>query len=238
MDPRRIAHLAGLALLLPLAGCSLRGDVWFEPDAHARVDLVVAYETSSPLASLSPCTQDRLLSTLTSKPVRAATGYVACHLTGRTQLTGNAVGQWGSAVVAQDFVFLRPTWPQFLGEVGEVSDFDVTLHFPGDVVAASRGAEVVGHTVRLNDPALALAEGLAVTARTRPTLPSWLVPLVGGLGWGIALALGVSWFLGWLGEDPADPATSAGPDDEPGTDDEPDTEPVEEQDPSIWAPDA
>lgn len=237
MDHRRMARLASVALLLPLAGCSLRGEVWLEPDATARVDLVLAYESGSEFASVAPCSQDPGRSTLASPPVPAAPGYVACHLTGRTTLDGDTLEQWGIAVASPDHLFVRTTRPWYLRNAGEVSDLDVLLHFPGDVIAASRGVEVTGSTARLNDP-VAAGDGIAVTARSRLTLPSWLVPLLAGLGWGIALALGASWWSGWLGDD-EDPAPAL-PDDRegPAPDEVPPSEgaPADRQDPSIWAP--
>lgn len=146
----------------------------------------------------------------------------------------------GHVLTTPDHVFLRLPAVYFV-QNDLLQSIDVTLHAPGDIVAASAGATVGGTRATWGDAERVRAEGFAVTARTTTSAPGWIVPGVAGLVWGVALALGWRWSRPQPDAAPAAPAAPGAP--AAPVAPTPPRAPAHVQDrppedPHVWAPDA
>lgn len=238
---RRWGRVVALAAVVPLAACSATGDLWFAADDTVRVELDVSYPYSTPMF-MPLCSPTDWLGTGTLKADRkpAPSGHAACHLSGTVSRADATQGPWGifgRAVFSDDFAFLQVPgyYLQSLG-AGVSADLDLTLHFPGEVVAIGGAGRAQGTTVHIADADALAEEGLSLTARLAPTEPDWVVPGVAGLGWGAALA-GLVW---WLRRrtPPAEEAPHPAPVPAPAVAHDPSPEPRTHADATDWAPDA
>lgn len=194
MPPRRLVRAAAVVLLaLPLAACSLKGEAWVDPDA-VRVDVTLSYATSGPMAGMDLCNEWHSLSELTITPIESPSDQTSCRVVGEMAHQEPAWPFGRVTAATPEHLFLRIPGGYFSAE-SPLDDLDLTLHFPGEVLAASAGAHVQGASATWVDPDAVRTDGVTVTARARPDFPSWLVPGLAGLAWGVTLALAARWLL-------------------------------------------
>lgn len=234
MGAHRLARAAAVLAMLPLAACTLDGDLFVHAD---RVDLdVTATHRSFGEGHNGLCLPDRWDNTgvaLTKLP--APDGTLACHLKGTIQGNDFSFPLLSIVVVGEDHLFLRlPPGYLFWGpENDPLTALDLTVRFPGNVVAATSGGQVVGPLVRWTDPALVAKEGLTATASLHPSIPVGVFPAGLGLVWGSALALGAAWLR--RGSAPGALPRREPPADEAPANETPAGPPEPPQDPSVWA---
>ncbi|HHU40418.1 MAG TPA: hypothetical protein GXZ45_14205 [Propionibacterium sp.] len=227
---RRLVRAAAVLAVLPLAACGLRGEVRVQPD-DLLVDLTLQFPSNGPIASLRLCVpEDWDPATVAVTPVNAPPGQTACRLAGT--LSHDAFGPWVHVASSPDVVFVRI--PEQVLELaardGErLEDFDVTFHFPGEVIATSGEPELFGTSVRWTDLELARRTGMNATARLTPAEPVWLVASLAGLVWGLTLTRVAGRLRRPLGPGRSEPGSVG--------DGEPEPASVPD-DPSVWAPDA
>lgn len=243
MPSRRLVRAAAVMLLaLPLAACSLKGEAWVDADT-VRLDVTVAYATHGPMTGMALCAAEEwqypgVTITMIDTPV----GTTSCRVVGE-MAQGELARPFGRVtVVTPEHLLLRVPGDYFSTESAH-DDLDLTLHFPGEVLAASAGAHVQGASVTWIDPDALRTDGLSVTARARADLPAWLLPGLAGLAWGAALAFAARWLLPRPKRDTPDATTADAP--APTNDHEPGMvlpqAPIPDlpaEDPSVWADDA
>lgn len=240
MLPRRLVRAAATLLLaLPLAACSVKGEAWVEAD-RVRLDVTVAYATDDPMGGPGVCSMDlaQQIPGLTVTFIETPAGQTSCRLVGDVAQDEASWPFGRVTVVTPEHLFLRLPHG-YVSDPATFTGVDLTVHFPGEVLAASGGAHVQGSTVTWIDPDRVRAEGFSVTARARPDLPGWLVPGLAGLAWGAALTLAARWLLPRSdadAQDPDTPATTADHDLEPILPPVASDQPAE--DPRVWADDA
>ncbi len=240
MQLRRLAGVVAAAAVVPLAGCSVVGDVHVHPDDTLDVDLDVAYVAASDMGWLNPCSPT-LAPGLAVESLESDPGEVRCSIEGTTHASALAQGELSFLLMGDssaDHVFLRLPPGSGWGPQPLVRELDVTLHFPGEVVAATGGVRVDGRTATVTDPKALLGEGATITARKHAGWPGWLVPGLAGVAWGGALAAGTRWARGGASglEPTTEPAEPAGPTTQPPPPAAEATRPPTE-DPTVWATD-
>ena len=202
MRGRAVRGALAAALVLPLATCTLGGDLEVQPDGTVVVDVEVSYAEDSPEAALGLCDPARASAEYglyaTSRP--AQLGDIACHLRGRTRAVDQAV-LFGEVVTSEDFVFARSAADRYDRDWSPLTRVDLTVTFPGEVIASNGSGRVSGRTLTVTDPALVTEMGVAATARARPGPSSWVVAVLAGLGWGVVAGLALVWLRGWLDSD-------------------------------------
>lgn len=233
MPVPRTVRAAVVLALLPLAACSVQGDIVVGDDALS-LDLTISHATSGDGVGDSPCSSmngEWVMTPLPSPP-----GTIACSLEGEVPLVA-ATGA-GLLLQGRDHLFLR--WPPsaLSREDDPLEAVDVSVHFPGAVVAASDGAWVYGSTVRWTDADRVRTEGVSATASRYSPIPRWALPAGLGVVWGAAAVGGLTWLRrrpvalrnagDAVGE--ASAGTVAAP--------ESPESPAEPEDPRVWAPDA
>ncbi len=193
---RRRLSLVGAALVASaaLSGCSVVGEVFVTADG-TRVDLLVQHprqtQNMQVCGSESPGMGVDLLMVEADHP-----DDVACRLTGTVRGEG-----WSESLltVTQDYVFLAVPagyfgWTNDDGVPDPRPSFDVTVHFPGQVLAVDdAGRQLAGNAVRWNDYPALNRRGLGATARIGPAPVTWPVPAVLGLVLGGTLTAGALW---------------------------------------------
>lgn len=182
---------AALAGLLLLGGCTLQGTVTFH-SGDADVDVVVQHRDpraqrpigDAAISAVDVCGDWRIAG-LAKEPRPAPGGEVACRLVGRVTLPARGVTDnelTGMVNRSNGSIFL--TLPRSWFEAGSYTEaltaIDLTLRFPGPVVATSSGAQVLGASVRVTDPRSVTDGGLWVTARDNAFDPIFLA-LAGAL---------------------------------------------------------
>lgn len=249
MSGRLRPAVATVCAALALTGCSAAGDVFVRADG-ITIDLVL--EHSSDPSAFNPCTQTGGRPFVTT-PREAPPGRSACTVSASITFEDTAEYSFSRFVVRSADAYFLQVEP-FLGggPVDRLESFDVTVHFPGPVIA-SNGSEVRGDTVRWTDASQVAEQGLAATART-----SWMGPEVGYALLGLAAGAAGGAVLVWgaLRRRKPSPAPDEGDTDRPGHDalpsdaalaahpwepaDEPAASPtpVEPEDPSVWSPEA
>lgn len=154
MPPRSMARLAALAVLLPLAACSLEGDAYVDAK-HVVIDAVLTHDASGPIAWMDLCFGALTDQNVTTTPLPSPAGTVACRVSGTVALSESPRMVWPSVVQGVDHVFVRVPAINFIinanGDEEALESIDLTIHFPGDVVSATGGAQVFGSTVRWRD---------------------------------------------------------------------------------------
>lgn len=183
------ALVAGAALL---SGCTVTGDLWLTAE-DLRLDLRVRHAKYSDVPA--PCTEGgRGELGLTPVVVEQTDTEVACTIAGAVSLTSPTEREnWVNFLVGpagDDLMLLVPPGSFFPAD-GPQTTLDLTVHLPGDVVAAGGAAEIEGRTLRIADAEALGREGVAVTVRTAPGFPTWLLPAGAGLALG-GLAVGAA----------------------------------------------
>lgn len=176
---RKAIPLAWCAGALALSGCSATGAATFHVDGTASVDVVMTLNSRDDAF----CTEARDRSeAVRLQMLPGESGETRCRLTAdripHTELSrlllplGRADGRYHltlpGALLADPF-----------GE--EIEAVDLTLTFPGPVLAASGTSSVIWNTARWTDPEAVKADGLMVVALDHPGVPlAWLAAGAGG----------------------------------------------------------
>ncbi|QIK71001.1 hypothetical protein G7070_00280 [Propioniciclava coleopterorum] len=195
MVQRRTKVVAAVAGALLLTGCTLDGTVTFHRE-NVEVDVVVQHRDprarqprgDAPISAVDVC-GDWSVGGLSKEQRPAPTGEVACRLTGSVALPvdGSEASELNGMINRTNgsiFVTMPSAWFASGSYTEKLTAIDLTLRFPGPVVASSSGGQVLGATVRVTDPAAITRTGLWVTARDGPFDPMFLalglMLLVGG----------------------------------------------------------
>lgn len=192
--PRRTPPAAVLALPLLAAvitGCSVRGTVVVH-ESTLDVDLVVTHSPSADpdLRESLPCGSLVEFDSVTAVRDTRSEVIWSCRYDGPARTFG------GGILTREDghHAFVLGPWTAYALDPNDpLTDLDVTVVFPGRVVAAS-GGSASGTTVRFTDPRsgfAALAEDGGVG---QPTWPALAGGAAGGLG-GAGVGFAVAWVL-------------------------------------------
>ena len=195
---------AALAGLLLLGGCTLQGTVTFH-SADADVDVVVQHRDpraqrpvgAASISAVDVCGDWRIAG-LKKEARQAPAGEVACRLSGRVSLpaqgvTDNELTGMVNRSNGSIFLTLPRSWFAAGSYTEALTAIDLTLRFPGPVVATSSGTQVLGASVRVTDPRAVTDGGLWVTARDSVFDPIFLALagalLLGGAAGAAAMGL-------------------------------------------------
>lgn len=190
-ERRGLAAVAcGVVALGALTGCSATGELWVGED-DVRIDIELRYPSTD---NVWFCERDNLPPDVTVEPLEAPSAEEACRITGTVALrepTGQS--SWIGFVVGESNGFVTMVLPAFGLGFGSSGGIDLTAHLPGEVLAVGGGGVVEGTSVRWTDVDAVRAQGMAFTARTRPALPSWVVPAAAGLLVGGLVVPALAW---------------------------------------------
>lgn len=182
--PRRTTlALACAAGTLALSGCSVTGTASLHDDGTASVDVVLVLSSQDD----DFCTDAPAGLTVGMLPSDA--GKTSCRVTA-DRVPGDRLTSWFGLPGRGDGFYYVGLSPVLLGFGNDLAAIDLTLGFPGPVLAASGASAVTWNTVRWTDPEAVVAEGLMVVALDHAGIPvSWLV--AGGLGTVVPIGVAV-----------------------------------------------
>ncbi len=204
MLQRCVKAAAALVGLLALTGCTLSGTATFSRD---DIDVDVIVQHRDPLAG--PRTSDGSISAvnvcgdwnvggLAKEALQAPSGEVACRLRGSLPLPDGTDSNEYSSMMARSngniFITMPDGWFSPGSYTEQLTSIDLTLRFPGPVVATSTGGQLGVSSVHVTDPEAIIRSGLWVTARDTPFDPIFVLGAA-ALTVGAALGAGASWLL-------------------------------------------
>lgn len=238
----RLLALAGGLVLL--SGCTLAGEMTFTTES-ILIDVQVTEERVLDQHGLCDIGHDITGVQVTDRKVNE--GEVTCRVSGELALEEDGrpnASPFVSYADGHQFLLLPI---EYLSGEGHLTALDLTMHFAGPVVAAGRGGEVDGHSVRWRDVTALGPEGMSVTARTVALPPPGVVPAALGLGLG-ALGVGAAASVPHLRRRAAEAREAEAresdplPSEQEPADESPvppptPTPPPPPEDPSVWAPD-
>lgn len=183
---RRAAAAASVVLLAALAGCSLRGEIHIVGNDEVRVDLRYVpdeFPGVSGCREYTPGFSD-LEIVSSGNPDAPRECRVVGTLTAERDEESDLLSR---LLMGNDDLFALNSGPVGYSETGEPPDVDVTVHFPGQVVAGNGRLGWTGSTMRWTDGVDVRDHGIHAVAERTPSLPGWFVPAVAGAGWGAVL---------------------------------------------------